>query len=118
MTFRMIRDVCRRYGTPFMATAEQVVWLSPGNKLLVRSALGEFTKCLRRSDTELGDWRHDCPRPGSVAYDLLHGDRKSPGATEVGSDGWLNIPTAWWRSWPAEGDYGGRGLGGDDGLEA
>ena len=79
-----------------MATAERVVWLSPGNKLLVRSALGEVTRCLRRSDTELGDWLHDGPRPGSVAWDLLHGATESPGATTVGSDGWLKIPTAWW----------------------
>ncbi len=96
MTFETVRDVCRRYRTPLLPTAERVVWLSYGNTLLVRSELGEYTKCLRRNNTEIGDWLHDCPRPGTTAYDLLHGARESPGAATVASDGWLNIPTAWW----------------------
>ena len=40
VTFDVIRDVCRRYGTPFLPTAERVVWLSEGSTLLVRSELG------------------------------------------------------------------------------
>lgn len=105
MTFCTVRDVCRRYNTPFLTTAERVVRLSDGNTLLVRNEPGEVTEYLRHNDTEVGDWLHKSPLQGTVAYDLLHGDRESPrkgagatasGATTVGSDGWLRIPTAWW----------------------
>ncbi len=105
MNFATVRDICRRYGTPLLTTAERVVRLSDGNTLLVRSELGDSIQCLRRSDTELGDWLHECPRQGTTAYDLLHGARESPrrgagattsGATMVASDGWLWLPAAWW----------------------
>ena len=79
--------------------------MSEGDTLLVRSEPGEATECLRRNDTQLGNWLHESPRRGTTAYDLLHGARESPrkgagattsGATAVGSEGWLRIPAAWW----------------------
>ena len=96
-TFDEVRDLSRRYDTPFLATAQRLVAMGPENTALVRSRRGERSECLRRNNADLEAWLREEPGAGTVAYELLHGSRKeAPGATRVGSDGWLSVESAWW----------------------
>ncbi len=59
--FDVVRDLCRRFGTPLLPTAQRVVWLSSENTALVRSRRGEESECLRRNDVLLEDWLRKQP---------------------------------------------------------
>ncbi len=97
ITFARVRDLCRRFDTPLLPTAQRVVLLSPEKTALVRSRRGGETELLRRQDPDLEMWLRGQPGPATVAHQLLHGPRReAPGATAVGSDAWLKLEGAWW----------------------
>lgn len=96
VTFAEVRELCRRFETPLLPTARQVIRLSSENTALVRSRRNGDMKVLRRSYPDFEEWLKP-PGPSTVAHQLLHGPLgEEPGATMVGAEGWVHMEEAWW----------------------
>ena len=61
VTFDTVRDLCRRFETPLLPTAQRLIWLCPEKSALVRSRKGEESECLRRNDQLFENWLRKQP---------------------------------------------------------
>ena len=96
VTFAEVRELCRRFETPLLPTARQMIRLSSENTALVRSRRSGDMEIVRRSFSGMESWLRP-PGPSTVAHQLLHGQLgEEPGATRVGSEGWVDMEQAWW----------------------